>query len=115
MRARDPSWNATPAGLHVLAGLPDRFDLRGELGAGGMGIVYRAFDRELGAEVAVKTLRKVDVRDLLRLKQEFRSVADLAHPNLAKLYELVVDGDQALFTMEVVDGEPFVDFVRRGE
>lgn len=115
MRARDPSWNATPAGLHVLVGLTDRFEVHGELGKGGMGIVYRAFDRELGAEVAVKTLRKADVRDLLRLKQEFRAVADLSHPNLARLYDLVVSAESALFTMEIVDGEPFVDFVRKGE
>jgi hypothetical protein len=90
----------------------DRFEVLGTLGSGGMGIVYRALDRRLGREVALKTLRHADGRDLYRFKREFRSLTDFAHPNLVVLHELHTSGDEWFFTMELVEGVPFLDWVR---
>jgi serine/threonine protein kinase len=58
----------------------ERFDVRGVLGHGGMGVVHRGFDRRFGREVALKTLRQVTARDLFRFKREFRALADIVHP-----------------------------------
>jgi serine/threonine protein kinase len=52
---------------------------------GGMGIVYEALDRDSGETVALKTLRNVDGNAILLLKQEFRTLAGLHHPNLIRL------------------------------
>jgi tetratricopeptide (TPR) repeat protein len=88
----------------------DRFVVRDKLGAGGMGEVYRAFDRESNREVALKLLR--DAKHVYRFKREFRALADIVHPNLVRLHELVSSGDQWFFTMELVDGPDFVRWVR---
>ena len=90
----------------------ERFVVRGKLGAGGMGVVYRVLDRLHQREVALKTLKAQGARDLYRFKREFRTLCDLVHPSLCTLLELHTTGDEWFFTMELVDGVPFIDWVR---
>ncbi|MGA9652423.1 MAG: protein kinase, partial [Polyangia bacterium] len=85
----------------------DRFKVIRHLGSGAMGTVYLVFDRQLGAEVALKLLDLSGGMDLYRFKSEFRSLADIKHPNLATLHELICEGPLWLFTMEYVAGVPF--------
>ncbi len=92
-----------------------RFRIVRRLGAGGMGVVYEAYDRERDVTVALKTLRIFKPDALLRFKNEFRSLTDIQHPNLASLGELFEDNQRWFFTMELVDGVHFLDYVRRTE
>ena len=90
----------------------DRFRVRRQLGAGGMGVVYEVHDQVRNEVVALKTLLRARAADVYRLKREFRSLADVAHPNLVSLYELVVEGADCFFTMELVPGVNLVEYVR---
>jgi hypothetical protein len=91
-----------------------RYVLRGLLGEGAVGRVSRAFDVSTGREVALKTLKLAHFDHVYALKQEFRSLRDITHPNLVRLYELVVGGDLAYFTMELVEGVNLLDWVWEG-
>jgi len=83
------------------------------IGQGGAGVVYRAIDREHRQEVALKVLRTRRHGAVSHLKAEFRARADLHHPNLLQLFDLVVTADQAFFTMELVDAVDFLDWIWR--
>ncbi len=89
-----------------------RFTLVRRIGAGGMGVVYESYDQQRGELVALKTMRRVDPLALVRFKQEFRSLADITHPNLVNLYELFAVEDCWFFTMELVEGRNFINFVK---
>lgn len=81
------------------------------IGRGGMGAVYEAIDAA-GEVVALKTLRGFSPAMLYHLKNEFRALAGVTHPNLVGLDRLYVSGTQAYFTMELVDGRDLVRYVR---
>jgi len=92
----------------------ERFQVRRKLGSGGFGAVYEVFDREQNAILALKVLHGAGASMIERLKTEFRSLADIAHPNLVCFHELLCDDERWFFTMERVDGTDFLDYVRPG-
>src|ERR1700712_4055464 len=89
----------------------NRYRIERELGRGGMGIVYQAFDIERGVRVALKALTQSDAVNIYRLKNEFRQLTDISHPNLVSLHELTFDGEHWFFTMELIDGVTFDEHV----
>ncbi len=92
-----------------------RYELLGELGEGGFGVVFRAFDHRLNTVVALKTLKTPSAEMLYKFKREFRALADLAHPNLVALHDLVADDEtgQLFFTMELIDGVDFLEYTKK--
>ncbi len=90
----------------------ERFEVVRRLGSGGMGVVYEVLDNETGEHVALKTLHQTGPDELYRFKREFRSLANVLHPGLVTLYELLTSGSQWFFTMELVHGVPLLQYVQ---
>jgi serine/threonine protein kinase len=81
------------------------FQLLSELGRGGMGVVYRAWQPSLGRQVAVKKLlHGGDPRMEARFQREIRALGKVEHPNLVKVFTSGADGDQWFYAMELVEG-----------
>lgn len=90
-----------------------RFEIIRRIGSGGMGVVYEAFDRERQSTVALKVLRSLDPETLFRFKNEFRVLQDIRHPNLIRLGELFEEEGRWFFTMEMVQGIHFLDYLEQ--
>lgn len=93
--------------------LGGRFRVLECLGRGAFGYVYAVFDRERSREVALKTLRLRSALSAYALKREFRSLCHITHPNLVRLQELFIEGQDAFFTMDRIEGVPFDQCDRR--
>ncbi len=93
--------------------LKDNYEILDELGHGGMGVVYRARDRARGEIVALKILKARGHSALTRFKHEFRALAGVVHPNLVRLHELISDGWDWFFTMELIDGTDLLTHVQQ--
>lgn len=90
-------------------GIEERFEIRRLLGTGSFGVVHEAFDRQRNRIVALKTLSRADAESVAFFKREFRSLAELRHPNLASMYELLVLGEVWVLSMELVHGTDLLE------
>jgi len=81
-----------------------RYTLADRLGAGAMGVVYRADDRDLGRQVALKLLHRPDDALTDRLIREARSMAQVNHPNVVAVYDVGVADGTTYIAMELVPG-----------
>lgn len=90
--------------------LDARFGILGPIGAGQNARIFAAWDRHRDSMVALKTLHDNHGEAISRFKSEFRSLADVSHPNVVQLYDLISDGEIWLMTMELVDGKDLREF-----
>jgi serine/threonine-protein kinase len=91
----------------VKAALTAEYELREELGRGGMAIVYRAMDRQLEREVALKVLPfslAFDAEFVERFQREARTAARLEHPNIIPIYRVGRSGRVIYFVMKLLRG-----------
>jgi serine/threonine-protein kinase len=94
-----------------------RYEIVGQLGAGGMGEVYRARDFQLQRDIALKVLPPSDLHDQTaraRLVREARAAAALNHPNICTVHEVGEETGQAYIAMELVEGRTLSAIVAAG-
>ncbi len=109
LKSARPSLAAAP-GTTLRPGtlFANRYEVKEVLGMGGMGVVYRAFDRELQEVVAIKTLRPETLTGggvaLERFKQEIRLARKIAHRNVVRTHDLGEVNGMYYLTMEYVEG-----------
>ena len=125
-RIRDMSPNSAPVSVtKTLETTPQvlgkgelfagRFELIEELGAGGMGIVYRAYDKKVGEEIALKILHPeiaLDERTVDRFRNEIKLARQISHRNVCRMFDLGEAGRQLFITMEYVHGEDLKSMIR---
>ncbi|MDF2698214.1 MAG: Serine/threonine protein kinase [Labilithrix sp.] len=95
--------------------LSGRYELLGMLGAGAMGTVYRARDRELDEIVALKVLKKeLASADMVeRFRREVKLARRVTHRNVARTYDIGEDGGDRFLTMEFIEGEMLAALLAR--
>jgi len=96
--------------------LQERYEIADEIGRGGFSIVYRARDRRIGADVAIKLLVPPPAAARLareRLRREVQAVRQLSHPNIVAVYDVVDDGPWSFVVMEYVPGPDLAVRVRQ--
>jgi tetratricopeptide (TPR) repeat protein len=127
IEAMDPEWpkvgewlerlqeNAWGGSSRASIGQDARYELRGQIGRGGMGVVHLAQDRELERAVAVKFLPydlASQAEFLQMFRQEARAAAAMNHPNIVHVYDVTVLGGRPCIVMEYVQGQTLRQLVR---
>ena len=110
MASHESASSSAPAAITV------RYEILEELGRGGMGIVYKARDRETGEVVALKVLKPDVANDDTiqeRFKNELRLARRITHKNVCRIYDFHRTGGTAYISMEFVDGESLRGILRR--
>lgn len=123
----DPQRNTPPGGsVKSVAQIGERvkqefakhnYELLGELGRGGMGVVYLAQHKKLGRRVAIKTLtpdRATKESSIRRFEREARSFASIRHPHIANLYEFQDSGPIQFLALEYIEGTDLERERRKG-
>jgi serine/threonine protein kinase/predicted Zn-dependent protease len=109
----------TPAkGLTKGTTFASRYEVIEELGKGGMGRVYKALDKEINEEVAIKLLKPEIASDdstVERFRNELKFARKIAHKNVCKMYHLAKEEETPYITMEYVPGEDLKSLVKRKE
>ena len=88
----------------AFSGDAGRYQILQTLGEGGMGVVYRARERDSNRVVALRPMKRLDPEARVRFKKECRTLQEVSHPNLVTLYDVVADGRERFFTMQLVEG-----------
>ena len=86
------------------------YTIRRKIGAGGMGVVYQAYDERLERTVALKMMLSLDQDETARKRfwREARAAASVNHPHVCQVYEVVEHDGQLFIAMELLEGEPLV-------
>jgi TolB-like protein/Tfp pilus assembly protein PilF/tRNA A-37 threonylcarbamoyl transferase component Bud32 len=93
-----------------------RYQIIEELGHGGMGKVYKAFDKEVNVRVALKLVKPeiaADKNTIERFRNELKIAREISHRNICRMYDLGREAETYFITMEYVSGEDLGSFLRR--
>lgn len=98
-------------------GMLGRYRLLEQIGAGGMGVVYRAHDERLGRGVAIKLLSPGSIRSVVarhRVRNEAMALSRLSHPNIETIFEFDTEDDCDFLVVELIEGVSLDELLSRG-
>lgn len=96
-------------------GFNQSYHIVNEIAAGGMGVVYKAYDTGLKRDVAIKLIKKnvMNEKQLKRFSREIEASCILQHPHIIKIYSSGVEGDVPYMVMELIDGLPLLEYLEK--
>jgi hypothetical protein len=109
----DPSDTGTPTRPGTVPTQWGEFRILGELGRGGFGCVYSAYDEGLAKKIALKIVRPSDATRIPDVMREGQMLARIRHPNVVTVHAVRRVGDEVGFVMDLIDGESLADRVHR--
>ena len=98
-----------------------KYEIHGELGTGGMGVVLRGWDPAIARGVAIKSINKALHKTdelagvLSRFRQEAKAVGRLVHPGIVQIYDYIEDDQGAYIVMELVNGKTLAHHIAEGD
>jgi eukaryotic-like serine/threonine-protein kinase len=116
-RLAGDSWNVSPVEANVASGQFGEYDLLGEIGRGGMGIVYRARERSTGRNIALKMLLHesfLSSSDVRRFRNEASTAAALRHPGIIPIYHVGEHRGRLFYTMPLIEGNNLAEHITKG-
>ncbi len=99
--------------------MEDRYEILGKIGQGGLGAVYRGYDKRMSREVAIKRIssvgedRELQEESTKQLIKEAGALASLQHPNIVTVYDVGADGDGPYVVMELINGKTLDELIAR--
>ena len=99
--------------------MEDRYEIRGKIGQGGLGAVYRAYDTRMSREVAIKRIlvsnedKALEKESTRQLAKEAGALASLQHPNIVTVYDVGSDDDGPFVVMELLSGKSIDELISR--
>lgn len=99
--------------------MEDRYEIRGKIGQGGLGSVYRGYDTRMNREVAIKRIStgggdpQVQEESTRQLIKEAGALASLQHPHIVTVYDVGTDEDGPYVVMELLSGKPLDELIER--
>ena len=97
-----------------------KYEVKGLLGRGGMGVVYKCYDEAIDRHVAIKAITKADLdpedlkHAILRFRHEAKAVGRLTHPAIVQIYDYAEDDQLAYIVMELVNGRTLLEHLKAG-
>src|SRR5487761_1939228 len=98
-----------------------KYEIHGELGTGGMGVVLRGWDPAIARGVAIKSINKASHQTdelaavMNRFRQEAQAVGRLVHPGIVQIYDYIEDDQGAYIVMELVNGKTLAHHIAEGD
>ncbi len=115
-----PAWTKVQAPYKIVADMVrlgstlGPYEIRSLLGSGGMGEVYRAHDKRLRRDIAIKVVRADllgDAKNRLRFEQEAQTASALNHPNIVSVFDVSLETDPPYLVTELVEGDPLTRLI----
>ncbi len=92
--------------LMVFNTISERYKILNEIGEGGMGVIYKAFDKKLKKNVAIKIIKNPLSSDLKKIEKEAVRLAQVEHQNICTLYDFIVKDKVSFMVMQYIEGKP---------